>query len=65
MWARPEARQTVAMLPVCVLPKAFILLSGATWCFGGSIAASQGARVTVQTISSADTAMLPKTVNVF
>jgi len=34
MWAMPEVRQTVAMLPVCVLPEAMLLLSGAIWCFG-------------------------------
>jgi len=56
----PQVRQTVAMLPVCVLPEAMILLSGAIWCFG-----DQGARVTVRTISSADTATLPQAVNVF
>ena len=26
-WAMPEVRQTVAMLPVCVLPEAMLLLS--------------------------------------
>ena len=34
MCAMPEVRQTVAMLPVCVLPEAMLLLSGAIWCFG-------------------------------
>ena len=29
----PLVRQTVAMLPVCVLPEATFLLSGAIWCF--------------------------------
>jgi len=33
--------------------------------FRRPIAASQGARVTVRTILSADTAMLPQAVNVF
>ena len=30
----PEVRQTVARLPVCVLPEAMLLLSGVIWCFG-------------------------------
>ena len=34
MWAMPEVRQTVAMLPVCVLPEAMLLRSVFTWCFG-------------------------------
>jgi len=33
LWAMPEVRQTVAMLPVCVLPEVMLLLTGAVWCF--------------------------------
>ena len=34
MRGMPEVRQTVAMLPVCVLPEAMLPLSGDVWCFG-------------------------------
>jgi len=34
LWAMPEVQQTVAMLPVCVLPEAMLLLFEDAWCFG-------------------------------